>query len=829
MNNNFSGNSPSSSPRTAGFSLRNLWQRLVEPPATIVGAAQRRQARLISTLLLFLMLAGLSGPISETFYLHNPGIASVLTGSELGFIVAYILSRFKRYQPAVIIMLLAIAAFPSASIILGNDYSALGLLTAFIFGAAVIVLSGTLASFRTTTILSIALVLGILILPILFPAIQFGNIVLPLAFNLAISALVLILTNHRNLVEKDRLAEVDSVNATLKDSNAALDARTHELALAAEVGRGVSQVRALDIMLKDAVELIRTRFDLHYVQVYVANSAQTELRLHTGSGQIGAELVGRGHRLQINAASINGRAAEEKHSVVIADTSASPTFRPNPLLPETRSEMAVPLLLGDRVLGVLDMQSTQAGSLHENMLAGFEALAGQLAVAIQNANLLSESEKARFEVESLARRLTRTNWADYLDAIHKPEKIGYVFEQDQVLPQTDPGPAKDDALVAPIAVVGESLGNLVVELEGPAPIARTNELINSVARQVAQQIENLRLLESTERYRLETEEASRRLISQGWNTYTESMIEKSAYLYDLNEVVHAGTESPVGDKSVTLPIKVRDAAIGQLAVNMDQHDNQSLEFANAIAARLGTHIESLRQADQTQSALAQSTRLFEASSHLTQAATIQDLLRVAVESVDIPEINRAVLGLFNYTAANELENMTIAAGWWNGKGTRPAEALGKVYPVNMFKAFSLFARPTPLFASDVFNDPNADASTLEVARQQNFRAVAILPLFQAGQQVGVLMLQAETPHNFTPDETRLFTALAPQVATVLENRRQFDRAQKQAERETLLNTIGQKIRSATSVEAVLQIAARELGHALGASLTVAQLGLKERE
>ncbi|MEW6403140.1 MAG: hypothetical protein AB1649_15180, partial [Chloroflexota bacterium] len=85
----------------------------------------------------------------------------------------------------------------------------------------------------------------------------------------------------------------------------------------------------------------------------------------------------------------------------------------------------------------------------------------------------------------------------------------------------------------------------------------------------------------------------------------------------------------------------------------------------------------------------------------------------------------------------------------------------------------------------------------------------------------------EEPHNFTPDETRLFISLAPQIATVLENRQQFERAQRQAEREAMLNAINQKIQSATTVEAVLQIAARELGRALGAPLTVAQLGVKK--
>jgi GAF domain-containing protein len=91
-----------------------------------------------------------------------------------------------------------------------------------------------------------------------------------------------------------------------------------------------------------------------------------------------------------------------------------------------------------------------------------------------------------------------------------------------------------------------------------------------------------------------------------------------------------------------------------------------------------------------------------------------------------------------------------------------------------------------------------------------------------------VFLESEETHSFSQSDIRLFTAMAPQIATVLENRRQFERAQKQAKRESTLNIISQKIQGATTVEAVLQIAARELGHALGAPRTIAQLSIKEK-
>ena len=185
----------------------------------------------------------------------------------------------------------------------------------------------------------------------------------------------------------------------------------------------------------------------------------------------------RGHRLPLNEDSINGRAAVTKRSVVIANTANSAFFRPNPLLPNTHSEVAVPLLVGDTLVGVLDVQSEDADLLNEDALLAFEPMAGQMAVAIQNSRLIAETQQARAEVESLARRLTHAGWEDYLDAIHKPESSGFVFEQDNVTPLTgqEKSPA-EDALIASIEVTGEELGSLVVEFERASSISQTDEL-----------------------------------------------------------------------------------------------------------------------------------------------------------------------------------------------------------------------------------------------------------------------------------------------------------------------------------------------------------------
>jgi transcriptional regulator with GAF, ATPase, and Fis domain len=296
----------------------------------------------------------------------------------------------------------------------------------------------------------------------------------------------------------------------------------------------------------------------------------------------------------------------------------------------------------------------------------------------------------------------------------------------------------------------------------------------------------------------------------------------------LNEVRPSRNGDETNDSAFTLPLKARDETIGKLSVNgLSPDDKDSFELVNAVAERLVAHIDSLRQHEQTQSALAQSEKLFDASRRLTQSTDLQELVASAVTALGISEVNRALLTSFDYSEAGEVKQLTVTANWWNGEGT-VVTPIGTHYPLEVIRVMPMFVSPTPVFFNDTFSDERVDATTMGLVKKLNLRAVAVLPLHLGSLQIGALILEAEDPHNFTTDETRLFASLAPQIATILENRQQYEKAQYQAKREAMLNVINQKIQSATTVDAVLQIAARELGSALGAPLTIAQLGLKNR-
>ncbi len=390
--------------------------------------------------------------------------------------------------------------------------------------------------------------------------------------------------------------------------------RTHDLELASEVGRAVSE-KSADIfgLLKDAVELIRERFNLYYTQIYLADPAGRTLSVRAGTGEVGAELLRRGHHLAIGVGSLNGRAAAEKRAVIVADTKDSPSFLPNPLLPHTRSEMAIPLIVGGRVVGVLDMQSEQPGALNESNLSAFEVLAGQLAVALQNAALFTEVKEARSEVEAQVRRLTERGWQDFMDAIQRGQKMGFAFDQANVVPLREEALAlmpAASALSVPISVTGAKVGTIQIANE-PDRVwtAREVEILNAAAARLAQHIESLRLLAETERYRAQAEEAARRLTREGWETLQARGEIAPGYVYDLNEVkplAEKGNGSPSAAFSQALV--VRDETIGELKVDTPVEPNEASEIITAVAKQLSDHIEALRLLEATEYELAERTR-----------------------------------------------------------------------------------------------------------------------------------------------------------------------------------------------------------------------------
>ncbi len=162
---------------------------------------------------------------------------------------------------------------------------------------------------------------------------------------------------------------------------------------AAEIARDISSSLDLDELLQKAVDLIRERFDFYHASVFLKDLAGESVVIRGSTGETGAQLKRTGYKLGIGSKSIVGFVAEKGDSLVVNDTTRDATYFPNQLLQDTRAEAAIPLKVADRILGVLDVQSKKLYAFSEDNLKILQILADQLAIAVVNTELFSESQE----------------------------------------------------------------------------------------------------------------------------------------------------------------------------------------------------------------------------------------------------------------------------------------------------------------------------------------------------------------------------------------------------------------------------------------------------
>lgn len=601
------------------------------------------------------------------------------------------------------------------------------------------------------------------------------------AIILALEGLLLVLAS-RTL--EQTFAEIDQSTKSLAYTNKELQdltqnleqrvtERIHDLELATEVGRTITaRVNDPYRLLLESVELIRTRFNLYYTQVYLTDPSNQMIVLRAGTGEAGRQLLLRGHRLPISKDSLNGRAALEKHTIIVSETLKDEAFLPNPLLPNTRSEMAIPLLVGDRIVGVLDMQSEIPNALNESNLPAFEALAGQLAIAIQNSLLFEEAAASRRELEERSKRQSFNDWKEFLNSVDRGEKIGFAYKQDQIQPIAES--AIDEHLIeVPVAIFGAEIGKLQLA-DDPNHTWTDSEkqLIQETADQLARHLDNLRLLAEADKYRNEAEEAVQRLTREGWEQYLQTrQLIQDGFVYDQN-MVQPLAESANGDLSVAFKqsIRVRDENIGELDIaepsTMSQEEAERL--IQQVAENLSAHIENLRLSEQTQAALLATEKLYDASRTIIATQTEQEALDQLVHKLDRTGLDRIVAAL---KVSDDPMTAEVVAAW--DRDGLEARSLGNRFTDQQLPLVSEIKPGTAVVFPD-FDAPNINPLTQKVFKMQGVHSAAIVAISSGEEVVGWLLL--ETTHskrNFDQASIQQYLAFAEQVSTVIQRQRLF--------------------------------------------------------
>lgn len=200
---------------------------------------------------------------------------------------------------------------------------------------------------------------------------------------------------------------------------------TNQLNIAASVSKQLSSILDVDRLLQKIVALVKERFHLYYVHVYLLDEVNEELYIHVGSGKVGKQLKDQQHTIPLHTQhSLVARAARSRETILVGNVSQEPSFLPNPLLPDTQSEMAVPLIIGNKVLGVLDVQDDAPNRFDQIDVDTFNTFSGHIAAAMQNALLFAEQKETETALRLYTNRLQSLHEIDQaILTAESPERI----------------------------------------------------------------------------------------------------------------------------------------------------------------------------------------------------------------------------------------------------------------------------------------------------------------------------------------------------------------------------------------------------------------------
>jgi GAF domain-containing protein len=315
------------------------------------------------------------------------------------------------------------------------------------------------------------------------------------------------------------------LSAALQNLVSVSERTNHLLQGVSEIGQVMSRLVQLDELFPRAVDLIRERFAFYHVQIFQVDDSREYAVLVASTGEAGKQLMSRSHRLAVGSQSVIGRVTQIGEVVIALDSDRDTVHARNELLRDTRSELAVPIIEGDRIIGALDVQSTRPNAFDAVDVQALQAMANQLASAIRTARLfeeqqdsvqenkrvLLEAEMSLREIQRLNQQLTHADWERYLDEDGRVMGVTLgaaglekdaEWSDDMIAASRTRQPVlrKDGERVisVPIVLRGEVLGAIEITPEDDVREADASEMIQSVAERLAISLDNARLFEEAQ-------------------------------------------------------------------------------------------------------------------------------------------------------------------------------------------------------------------------------------------------------------------------------------------------------------------------------------------
>jgi len=508
------------------LSRAGMWQNistwLFAAHPSVLDVGERRRAQLIATLSLIISAALAAGIAFNPTSLITFVILLCLS------IVSYFLSRTRFYIISAYLLTFGILINAFLPLYTGSGGSFAG--SVLTIAPLALVLASGLLPFAGQIAITTVAALATFFAP-LYSQIDTGNVLsiggALLSFGLVVIGIGRFVFN----TEKIRLNEIRKANQELEEIRKNLEVRVSErtqaLALAnqqsanraemlkvvADVARSAAVIQELEVLLNTLTQLMSVRFKVYHVGIFLVDENKEFALLRAANSDGGTRMLSRKHRLRVGEQGIVGYVTSSGKPRIALDVGDDAVFFNNPDLPETHSEMALPLMITGEMIGAIDLQSTEPNAFTDEDVEVLTILADQLAITIQNARSLEQTRHAIQRVEQAIQQATGQEWIRFVEG---EGVLGYRYDGLDAMPLSEPIKGKSSSsLDIPLQFRGQTLGVLRLNSLDPGHVFTDDETIiaQAAADRAIMALENARLLRDAQqraaRERLLSESSAR--------------------------------------------------------------------------------------------------------------------------------------------------------------------------------------------------------------------------------------------------------------------------------------------------------------------------------